>query len=187
MALNSSGPISLSGSLDDGTSIYKELEVYYKPSLGILTSSIKLNDKWVAGLANRETTEPISIPNDFYGKSKTILTAVISPTTYGAECSNGSPPPNNECDFVSTIVSLTSRTGGITPFTYSWVLISGNSEIYPTSPTETATTFATDNLACGGTSVTATYVLRITPAIGSSYDSNSVTITFTNNTLCPTE
>jgi hypothetical protein len=184
MALNSSGEISLSGSLAT-TSIYKELEVYYKPSGGTLTASISLQDKWVAGLANKTTTEPISIPNDFYDKSKTILTAVISPTSISDACSNGSPAPNNPCSFVSETVSLTSRTGGITPFTYLWVFTGGNLEIYPTSPTETATTFATDDLGCGGSSVTATYVLRITPAIGSSYESNSVTITFTNNTVCP--
>lgn len=74
-----------------------------------------------------------------------------------------------------TSVSIVANPfGGLPPYTYAWTLVSGNPLVYPVSPTAVLSKFA-------GTSFepdvyTAVYKCVITDSVGSTADTNNVTI-----------
>ena len=178
MALNSSGPISLSGSVI-GESIYKELETLYKPGGGNVTSSISLQDKWVTALAQKAAGTSVST-SDLYSKSKTMTNATLDKNTTSQTGTSSST--------ITVTTSAGNRvtvtvTGGLFPYTYSWTRISGTSAITATSTTSRTTGFTASVTPC--TQLNATFKCIVTDFSGATIDSDTVDVTLTNNGTAP--
>lgn len=182
MALNSSGEISLSGSIV-GTSIYKELETLYKPGGGTTTASISLQDKWVTALAQKSAGASVST-SELYSQSKTILSATLNAnTTSGCRVGTTGQSLTVSTTDGGTAITVTT-TGGLFPFTYLWTFQSGDNSISAQSSTSQTTDFAYTNLPPCSTS-TATYVCVVKDLSGATLTSDSVTITLTNRSNEP--
>lgn len=186
MPLNSSGPISLSGSADN-TSIYNELSTFYKPSGGTLTGSISLQDKWVKSLAQKPSSNDISIPNDFYSKNKTpgsvsYKSFTVPVTELSYECNTGIT--NGPCTVVTdSIQAVLASNTGMYPLTYSWTHVSNDTGYAYTinSPTSEFTTFTISNIPAGDPQGTFVFKCTITDVLGSVNTlSNSITIKVLN-------
>jgi hypothetical protein len=178
MALNSSGPISLSGSVI-GESIYKELETLYKPGGGNVTSSISLQDKWVTALAQKVAGTSVST-NDLYSKSKTMTNATLNKTSVSQTGTSSSTitVTTSPANAVTVTVS-----GGLFPYTYLWNRVSGNSAITAVSSTSLTTRFTASVTPC--TQYTATFRCTVTDLSGATINSDTVDITLTNNGTAP--
>jgi hypothetical protein len=109
VALNASGPISLGGSTA-GESINLELGQS-------ATAQVSLNDTNVRSLAG-VPSGAIIMPTNFYGKSTMSVSANSVSGSASGFASSG---------FVATSgTPNTTVTGGTSPFTFSWVRISGS-------------------------------------------------------------
>lgn len=188
MALNSSGPISLSGSVA-GESIYKELETLYKPSGGTLTSSISLQDKWVKSVSGNPSATTISIPNDLYGKSRTFIDVTLSTYDISATCSD-SNGGGSGCN--ATTIEVTGTViGGMPPYTYAWLVGGGGNaggDILANTSTSISTSFTIYSLACGvfgpGNEKYEFFYLRVTDVLGNQFSSSTVRVAGQNTATC---
>lgn len=83
-----------------------------------------------------------------------------------------SPPAPSKFGTSDTITSNTvtaTPTGGLAPFTYSWVRTSGSTDIDVNSPAAASTTFTGAGLDAD-TLTTATFTCTVTDALGSTAD-----------------
>jgi len=178
MALNSSGPISLSGSVI-GESIYLELETLYRPSGGVITGSIGLKDKWVTALAQKLEEQSVNI-SDLYSKQKVMTNAVLNRTTVSGTGTSSSTISVSTT--IENIVTVTV-TGGLYPLKYLWENIGTNPTVTAVSSTSSSTRFAA-NVACAS-SETTNFRCKITDLSGAIIYSDEVTVTLTNDGACP--
>lgn len=177
MALASSGPISLSGSVS-GQSIYLELQSLYTGN-----PTISLQDSFVKGLAQKPTSNTITIPGDFYDKQKTMQNAILNNTNISATCTSTTNCNTSIAEGDRPTVSV---TGGIYPLTYSWSRTGANTSptITILSPTSATTGFSATGIPpC--TQISTTFRCTITDFTGATINSNEVTVTFTNNGTAP--
>lgn len=172
MALASSGPISLSGSVS-GQSIYLELQSLYTGN-----PTISLQDSYVKGLAQKPSSNLVTIPDDFYNKQKTMVNAVLD-KSYICKGSATSTQTTTIANQVTATV-----TGGIYPLTYSWSRTAGDPSITALASTSATTRFTASGISqC--TSITATFRCTITDFTGATINTGTVDVELINTTNIP--